>query len=139
MKTGFIMMSKPLLTAIAAALAITLSMPAQAGEILVNQSNSGFLTFAAAPGNTLEVSSAGFGGSAIYCAISCVPSVPDPLRDSSGTALFGPVDFFTGTVNTGPPGSVPFFTPVPGSTSEMFTYQSNNGPADASPPGTPDS
>jgi hypothetical protein len=133
MTAEFIMIKSLLSTAsAAAALAIIFSMPSQAEQISFIQNSSG-LTFAAAPGNTLEVTTTGFGGMADYCNIACFgPSaMPDPVHDSSGNASFGPVTFFTGTVNTGPPD---FFIPVAGSPSELFTYQQTS----ASPPGTPD-
>jgi hypothetical protein len=88
MKTGFIMISKLVSTAAAAALAVIVSMPAQAGEIDVAVP-TGSLTFTAAGMNTLEVSSSGLSGSASYVSGS-------PSSDSFGSAAFGLLDFFTG-------------------------------------------
>jgi hypothetical protein len=92
MKTGFIMISTLLSTASASALAIIVSMPAQAGEIDV-AGTTGSLTFAAAPGNTLEVSSDGFGGIANYMSGS-------PSSDSSGSATFFQINPPTGSFLT---------------------------------------
>jgi hypothetical protein len=124
MKTGFIMISTLLSTASASALAIIVSMPAQAGEIDV-AGTTGSLTFAAAPGNTLEVSSDGFGGIANYMSGS-------PSSDSSGSATFFQINpptgsFLTGTANAGSP---PFFTPIPPA-NETFNYTATSGPADS--------
>ena len=126
-------MIKSLLSIASAALAVIFSMPSQAEQIILNQNSSG-ITFENNTGNTLEVTTTGFGGSANFYANS--PAMLDPLHDSSGTGSFGPVKFFTGTVNTGPPAPPNFFIPVPGSPSELFKYQSTSGPADS--PGTSD-
>jgi hypothetical protein len=130
MKMGFIIMSKImsklLSPASAAALTLAFLMPAQAGEIDVAGTTTQALTFTAAGGNTLEVSSVlGFGGTAGY-------SSGNASSDSSGSAAFGPVHFFTGPEVAG------IFTPIPPA-SQTFSYQSNTmPPADAVPPGTPD-
>jgi hypothetical protein len=122
MKTGFIIMSRLLSLASAAALAVTLSTPARAGEIFIN-GTTGLLTFTAAPGNTLEVSSTlGFQGDGSY-------DSGNPLSDTfHGPAVFGPVDFFTGPdVGPTPPG---VFIPIPPA-NQTFSYQSTVGPADS--------
>jgi hypothetical protein len=122
MKTGFIIISKLVSTATAAALAVIVSMPAQAGEIDVAVP-TGSLTFTAAGMNTLEVSSSGLSGSASYVSGS-------PSSDSSGSAAFGLLDFFTG------PEAAGIFPAIPPA-NQLFTYQSATGPDDSSP--TPDS
>jgi hypothetical protein len=111
MKAGFIMISKLVSTASAAALAIIFSMPAQAGEIDV-AGTTGSLTFTAAGMNTLEVSSLlGFSGIAFYMSDS----------PSSGVASFGSLDFFTGPEVAG------IFTAIPPA-NQLFSYESFTGP-----------
>jgi hypothetical protein len=142
MKTGFIMLSKLLSITSAAALAIILSTSTQANQIDVSGTPGGSLTFTAAPGNALQVSSDGFQGVGEYRD----PSLPNPMADptySRGLAQFGPINgmiggsFLTGpNIGPTPPG---VFIPIPPA-NQTFSYISDQvPPADAVPPGKPDS
>lgn len=130
MKAGFIMISKLLSMASAAALAIILSTPTQANPvgpfIAIGASSGPALTFSAAGGNTLEVSSsAGFSGIASFDVGTSTTSFT-PI--ASGVANFGTMDFFTGQ-----PDATGVFTALagpPGSPIETFSYQSSGNTED---------
>jgi hypothetical protein len=122
--------------------AIVLSIPAQANQIDVSGTPGGSLTFTAAPGNALQVSSDGFQGVGEYRD----PSLPNPPADPTypkGFAQFGPINgvsggsFLTGpNIGPTPPG---VFIPIPPA-NQAFGYVSDAvPPADAVPPGKPDS
>jgi hypothetical protein len=141
MKTGFIMMSKLLSITSATALAIILSTPPQANELIVSGTPGFGLGFTAVGGNALQVTSVtdGFQGIGEYKD----PSLPDPTADptySTGFAQFGPINgifctpgpcgsFLTGAETNG---VFPITDPA---ANQSFFYQSNSTtPADA--PGT---
>ena len=112
------MINKLLSTASAAALAIALSMPAQAGEIFISGTTSDALTFTAVGMNTLNFSSMSFGGNAMY--------VPDTGPSDTGSVLFGSM---SGTAGPESGGVFPITALTP-ATGEPFTYQSNTGGPD---------
>jgi hypothetical protein len=110
--------------------AIVLSIQAQANQIDVSGTPGGSLTFTAAPGNALQVSSDGFQGVGEYRD----PSLPNPPADptySKGFAQFGPINGVTGgsfltgpNIGPTPPG---VFTPIPPA-NQLFEYVSNAVP-----------
>ena len=98
----------------AAALLALVSAPALGNPLCTNSESScitvngtiGGVTFIAAPGNALEVSSSGFQGTAAY----------NPAMGSSdtGVAVFGPMDFTTtGSLMTPPPAGLDPPLPLP--------------------------
>jgi hypothetical protein len=96
-----------------------LPVAGRAAPILIGSSGSSIaLTFTAQspPNGTLEVSSGGF-------------SAPAGYQANTGSATFGKMDFFTGTVNAGSP---PFFTPnlIPPA-NEDFKFQAGPDSLDA--------
>jgi hypothetical protein len=138
------MMSKLLSITSATALAIILSTPSQANELIVSGTPGFQLGFTAVGGNALQVTSVtdGFQGIGEYKD----PSLPDPTADptySTGFAQFGPINgifctpgpcgsFLTGAETNG---VFPITDPA---ANQSFSYMSDSTtPTDS--PGTPDS
>jgi hypothetical protein len=140
------MISKLLSITSATALAIILSTPSQANEIVVSGTPGSQVQFTAVGGNALQVTSVtdGFQGIGEYKD----PSLPDPTADptySKGFAQFGPINGIfcssgsCGSFQTGQEASGVFPITDPAA-NQSFTYTSDQiPPADANPPGTPDS
>jgi len=110
-------MMKNMLVIASAALAATLAIPAQAGQIFIAGTASfGTVKFTAEPLSSLRVSAPlGFDGNATY--------VPDMGPTDTASVQFGTLDFFTG------PESAGVFTAIPPS-DQTFNYESNLGGVD---------